>query len=299
VISRELKKRLARLNRTAMRTVPAASPADVREALPEALAAILAPELANAGPAEGPLRIEDVAAGRVIERPDGGSYWLIERRLREISSASETFVRRYGHLLMSEAVLVPEGAHRRLAQLAECNPCRVLYLDIETTGLSGSPLFLVGVMEFDGEDFVVKQYFARHYAEEPHLLADLADLLPTFEMLVTFNGQSFDIPYMRDRATVHGVALQWPPRHLDLLPVSRRQWSGVLPNCKLSTLEQHICLRRRVDDVPGALIPAAYHEFVHTNDASTMRHVIHHNALDLVTMAELALFMLTGCKDWG
>jgi uncharacterized protein YprB with RNaseH-like and TPR domain len=298
MLSKELKKRLAKLNRAAIRMGPGASPAKSQVELPEALPTILAPDLAANRSIQGLLPIEEVAPGRVVERPNGGTYWLIERRLREIASNCETFARRYGDLLMSEAVILPEGTYRRLAQFAECNPCRVLYLDIETTGLSGSPLFLVGVMEFDGEDFVIKQYFARHYAEEPHLLADVADVLPTFEMLVTFNGRSFDVPYVRDRATVHRLALQWPRHHLDLLPVSRRHWSQRLPNCKLSTLEQHICLRRRVDDIPGALIPAAYHEFVHTNDASKMRHVIHHNALDLVTMAELALFMLTGRKDW-
>jgi hypothetical protein len=80
--------------------------------------------------------------------------------------------------------------------------------------------------------------------------------------------------------------------------LSRRRWARVFPNCKLGTLEQLVCCRRRVDDIPGAEIPDAYHEFVHTADASRMRAVIHHNALDLVTMAELALFMLTGRKDW-
>jgi len=297
MLSNELKKRLARLNRAAVTANQAAavsSPAERSEALAE----ILAPAIEGVGGRNGPLRIEDAAPGRLVERPDGGTYWRIERRLSEIASSCASFVRRYGDLLGSRALIVPEGTPRRLAEFVECDPRRALYLDIETTGLSGCPLFLVGVMQFDGGDFVLRQYFARHYGEERHLLGDLAEALPEFEMLVTFNGRSFDVPYVRDRATVHRLTVGWPPRHLDLLPLSRRLWARHFPNCKLGTLEQLVCRRRRVDDIAGAEIPAAYHEFVHTADASKMRAVIHHNALDLVTMAELALFMLVGRKDW-
>jgi uncharacterized protein YprB with RNaseH-like and TPR domain len=186
-----------------------------------------------------------------------------------------------------------------MAAFVECDPRRVVYLDIETTGLAGQPLFLVGTMEFNGDDFLFRQFFARDYAEEFNLLAALVDHLAGFEMLVTFNGKSFDVPYMRDRAAVNRLALAVPPQHFDLLHESRRRWRHMVPNCKLVTLEEVFCRRCRVDDIPGAEIPAAYHEFVHTTDASKMRHVLHHNALDLLTMAELALVMLTGRNDWG
>jgi uncharacterized protein YprB with RNaseH-like and TPR domain len=42
------------------------------------------------------------------------------------------------------------------------------------------------------------------------------------------------------------------------------------------------------------MIPDAYHRYVKTGDARPMLDVIHHNALDLVTMAELMLFILQG-----
>jgi uncharacterized protein YprB with RNaseH-like and TPR domain len=235
----------------------------------------------------------------VIERPDGGEYWLIERRLRDLAPDCAAFVERYRSLLACEAIILPEDVRRDLLLFAQCDASRVLYLDIETTGLSGvRPLFLVGVMFFDGEDFQIRQYFARHYAEECHLLADLADHLSGFDLLVTFNGRRFDAPYIVDRVRINRLALDWPAHHFDLLHESRRRWKKLLPNCRLVTLEQFLCRRHRVDDIASAEIPAAYHEFVHTEDAAKMRHVVHHNALDLLTMAELALFMLTGKNDW-
>lgn len=301
MLSNEVKKRLAKLNRRTIARPHSAGPSPSSlSALPaESLGIISVPDIVgDAAVQKGPLRIEDVAPGRLVERADGGLYWLIERRLSDMAPRCVPFIRRYRDLLTSPALIVPAGTHRRLAEFVECDPHRALYLDIETTGLSGCPLFLVGAMEFDGRDFVLKQYFARNYAEERHLLADLADYLPTFEVLVTFNGRAFDAPYIRDRATVNRLTVGWPPRHLDLLPLSRRRWARSFPNCKLGTLEQLVCRRHRVEDIPGDQIPAVYHEFVHTNDASKIRYVVHHNALDLLTMAELALFMLTGQKDW-
>ena len=89
------------------------------------------------------------------------------------------------------------------------------------------------------------------------------------------------------------VSLRHP--HLDLLGESRRAWRGGLPNCKLQTLEYHICHRTRTDDIPGHLIPEAYHSYVRTGDAAEMIQVIEHNLLDLVTMVDL----LRGCRGEG
>ena len=77
--------------------------------------------------------------------------------------------------------------------------------------------------------------------------------------------------------------------HYDLLHHSRRRWKETLPNCKLQTLERFICGRRRTGDIPGEAIPAAYHQFVRSGDARGIKAILHHNALDLVTLLQLSL----------
>jgi hypothetical protein len=114
----------------------------------------------------------------------------------------------------------PEEAD--LVALASLGLERALFLDLETGGLSSSPVFLAGTMHWNGEDFVLRQYFARHYGEEPALLRALGEATREFDMLITFNGKSYDAPFLRDRALVHGERITLPPRHLDLLHASRR-----------------------------------------------------------------------------
>jgi uncharacterized protein YprB with RNaseH-like and TPR domain len=174
-----------------------------------------------------------------------------------------------------------------LVALADLGLSKALFLDLETGGLASSPVFLAGTMHWNGHDFVLRQYFARHYGEEAPLLRALAEAVRDFETLVTFNGKSYDAPFLASRAIVHGVALRLPARHLDLLHASRRRWKGELRDCRLQTLELHICRRRRSGDVPGDEIPGLYHDYVRRGDPYRLVPVFHHNMLDVITMAEI------------
>ena len=80
--------------------------------------------------------------------------------------------------------------------------------------------------------------------------------------------------------------------HCDLLHHARRRWKGLLPNCKLQTLERYVCRRYRTSDLAGALVPAAYHDFVRTGETRHLDEILHHNALDLVTLVQLTCGML-------
>jgi uncharacterized protein YprB with RNaseH-like and TPR domain len=170
----------------------------------------------------------------------------------------------------------------------------VLFLDLETCGFAGTPVFLIGCMWYSRGDMKVEQLLARNYEEEPSIVARLAELIERLPLLATYNGKSFDWPFVRDRAAVSRLDVSEPAAHCDLLHASRRRYRGTLPDCKLQTLELYVCRRRRAGDIPGSEIPAAYHDFVRTGDARQIRDVVHHNFLDLVTMAELVPHLLSG-----
>ena len=181
----------------------------------------------------------------------------------------------------------PPPREVELAALAGTGLEHALFLDLETCGLASSTVFLAGTMHWNGSDFVMRQYFARHYGEEPALLAALGEATRGFEFLVTFNGKSYDAPFLAGRALVNRIELKLPPRHLDLLHAARRRWRLELPDCRLQTLERYICRRRRSGDVAGEEVPGLYHDFVRHGDAYRLVPVFHHNLLDVITMAEI------------
>jgi uncharacterized protein YprB with RNaseH-like and TPR domain len=163
----------------------------------------------------------------------------------------------------------------------------LVFLDLETTGLSATPLFLAGMLfEVEGRMKGV-QLLARDYSEERCLIAMLDELLGARKVCITFNGKSFDVPYLKERAKYHRLALSPQSQHLDLLHHARRRWKHHLPDCRLLTLELHVLGRRRSGDVGGWEVPCIYHDFVHTRDAGQLKHVLRHNLMDVLAMAEL------------
>lgn len=168
------------------------------------------------------------------------------------------------------------------------DPRTILFLDIETAGLAANTyVFLCGLMYFQPEtgEFVVEQAFARDYAEEEGLLLHVRDALGRFDTVVTYNGSSFDLPFLRTRMAVHRIPDIVPMGSVDLLHATRRVFRPELPNVRLVTVEAHLRGVERVDDIPSRFIPRAYHEYVRTQDARIIRNVVYHNRMDIFTMA--------------
>jgi uncharacterized protein YprB with RNaseH-like and TPR domain len=222
----------------------------------------------------------------------GERFYRVEARADTIWDDARQFHREYLEALRNP---FPPGSEalEGLKVMQEAAPEQICYLDLETTGLSMAPLFLVGLMYSSGDDLVVDQLFARDYTEERAVLVHTAETLKGFEMLVTFNGMRFDIPFLEERMIYAGLEFVGTPVHVDLLPVARRILKKRTPNHKLQTLERYLCNRKRIGDVPGSEIPGVYHEYVRTRDAGDIAGVFHHNRLDLLTMLQLVTVFLS------
>ncbi len=181
--------------------------------------------------------------------------------------------------------------------LHEALPHEAVYMDLETCGLKARPVFLVGLLHHDpAEGWVVEQYFARTYDEEAAILEAFWHVLRQHRVLVTFNGKSFDYPFVLDRSRYHrimpaGTGQQGTAvAHCDVLLYARRLWKFRLdlPNCRLQTLEYCLCGREREEDIPGSEIPAAYDRFVQQGTTDEVCRILDHNFYDLITLAELS-----------
>lgn len=168
-----------------------------------------------------------------------------------------------------------------------------VFLDLETTGLAGVPIFLAGLLSADATGALeFRLYLARDYREEAALVAAVAGELARHPVAVTYNGKSYDIPTLRERAARLRVPFPAEIPVLDLLHAARRRWAGRFADCRLSTLERHLCGRPRSGDIPGAEIPAAYHRFVQDGDPRPLLRVFHHNLMDLHTLAEVTAIVM-------
>jgi hypothetical protein len=186
----------------------------------------------------------------------------------------------------------------------------LLYLDLETTGLSGGVgtlAFLVGCGNFDADGFHTRQYFLSGYEAEHDLLRSLATLTEQFSGLVSFNGRSFDVPLIDMRYAFHRLDSPFETMpHFDMLHPARRLWRrrgatgfespgdwALTPpraedaSCALKSLEEAILGTGRVGDVPGFEIPGRYFAYLRTGNLEPLQAVFEHNRLDLLSLAAL------------
>ena len=172
------------------------------------------------------------------------------------------------------------------------------FLDTEATGLaggSGTYAFLIGVGRIAPDGFRVRQFFMRDYGEEASLLHGLAEHLKQFEVLITYNGRTYDQPLLETR---YRMARRKPPfdalLHLDLLFGARRLWKLRFDSCRLVELENRILGVEREGDLPGEMIPYVYFEYLRTQEIFRLIPIFHHNAIDILTLA-----CLTAVVPWA
>jgi tetratricopeptide (TPR) repeat protein len=153
-------------------------------------------------------------------------------------------------------------------------------------GGSGTYAFLIGVGRITPQGFRVRQFFMRDYGEEASLLSALTEHLKPFEVMITYNGRTYDQPLLETR---YRMVRQRPPfsslEHLDLLHGARRLWNLRFDSCRLVELEHQILGVERQGDLPGELIPYVYFEYVRTQEIFRLVPVFHHNAIDILTLA--------------
>ncbi|MGE5672738.1 MAG: ribonuclease H-like domain-containing protein [Mycobacterium leprae] len=201
-----------------------------------------------------------------------------------------------GPLSLAHLFHVPGDAWELLGRVpATSDLRRAVFFDTETTGLAGGTgtyAFLVGLGFFAGEEFVLRQYFLRDYPEEEAMLELLTADFAGCDLLVTFNGKSFDWPLMetRFRMARRRVPLAGTP-HLDLLHPSRRVFKARLGQCNLTRLEEYVLGVTRTGDVPSALIPQLYFDYLRSGDATALVDVIEHNRLDILSLVSLATWL--------
>lgn len=149
---------------------------------------------------------------------------------------------------------------------------------------------MIGLARFEPGGLALTQYTTATMAAEAAMLEALLAALGDAPILVSYNGRSYDRPLLSTRlklARLPDPLLALP--HLDLLHPTRRRWRAVLPNCRLSTVEQHCLGLVREHDLPGSEAPAAWLTYLRGGNAALLRRVGEHNAQDLASLAALLL----------
>jgi uncharacterized protein YprB with RNaseH-like and TPR domain len=167
----------------------------------------------------------------------------------------------------------------------------VLFLDTETTGLSGGTgtyIFLIGVAHFTEKELVLRQHMLLDLGAEREFIEGLKTEIEPFRACASYNGKAFDLPIIRTRFVMAiRSELTVDDSHLDLLHPARRLWRDRFGSTTLKQLEESVLDEGRTADIPGWLIPDAYFHYLRKRDPAIIAPVLEHNARDVISLVRI------------
>jgi len=167
----------------------------------------------------------------------------------------------------------------------------VLFLDVETTGLSGGTgtyIFLIGVAHFTEKELVLRQHMLLDLGAEREFIEGLRKEIEPFRACASYNGKAFDLPIIRTRFVMAiRSELTVDDSHLDLLHPARRLWRDRFGSTTLKQLEESVLDEGRTADIPGWLIPDAYFHYLRKRDPAIIAPVLEHNARDVISLVRI------------
>lgn len=230
---------------------------------------------------------------------------IIESGIKDLYGAAkhEHFAEEAGHILSAlnqdvhavKKVLSSRfsPSHRLFFLLSSFfKPEELLFVDIETKSLFfETSIIEIGAGYFEGSKFTVKQFTCLSDSSEFEILEEFSKLLPGKKAFVTFNGRTFDIPFIDGRMSYYG-GTSTPVdilelHNFDLLHFSRCCYRLEFNSFRLKSMESQLLGKEREGDIDGAEVQVYFENFVNTQDPKYIEPIIYHNGEDVFSMVML------------
>ncbi len=167
---------------------------------------------------------------------------------------------------------------------------RIGVLDIETTGLNPAlNHFILGGL-YSISDGTLHQFFAETRSEEEEALRSYLDIVCGLDMVITYNGRHFDLPFLEKRRRRYSDTPAALPYNLDLYLVinGHSPIKRFVPNLKQKTVENYMGLwHSRDDEISGAESIELYNTYEKTQNPALGRKILLHNSDDILQLSRL------------
>jgi len=166
----------------------------------------------------------------------------------------------------------------------------ILIFDIETTGLhhKNCEVILIGYLYVKNNKVYIEQLFAETPDEEYEILQAFNDIASKYTYLLSYNGNSFDIPFLNSRFKYNQLAHTLSKSmNIDLLRVARLLASTLnLENYKLKTVERFLGIYRE-DTISGKDSVDLYNQYVYRPTPALKEKILLHNYEDILYLGKV------------
>lgn len=150
--------------------------------------------------------------------------------------------------------------------------------------------YLIGVLFPipDSNSWILKQYFANDMDKEKELLERFIDNIGLYDNIITYNGDSFDLPFINHRLDHYGIkSFVNMSKSFDLYRIIRKNKQYLsLPNLKLKTIEESLGYFRE-DIYSGFDCIGFYYKYINSKNLELKDNILKHNYDDLVNMLDI------------
>lgn len=170
----------------------------------------------------------------------------------------------------------------------------ILYFDIETTGLSAerSDLYLIGYGFYRNDAFHSALMFNDDGRSEPEMLSDFINIMGDYKYLISYNGDTFDIPYIKTK--LEQFELSGIPDDIisvDIYKTTRKYKKLFrLASAKQIDIEELVGFRRKSFISGGDLI-RSYRDFLNTGSDKLLQDMLTHNHDDIRGLISITEFV--------
>ena len=179
------------------------------------------------------------------------------------------------------------------SSLSNVSPEECMFLDIETTGFrpESSRLYLIGVVCRKKHTWEAVQWIAENSREEAALLRIFSAFSRPFRAWIHFNGERFDLPYLREKYRLLEIPLPEPPEYSADLYQDFRPLRGLLglKHLNQKALEEHLGYHRK-DCFSGGELIQVYRDYCKSPDEKALDQLLLHNLDDLRGMLLLTQY---------
>lgn len=172
----------------------------------------------------------------------------------------------------------------------------LLYFDIETTGLSSSRnrIYCIGTGRRTADRIRIAVSVTDSPQEESALISSFIRKVSDFPWIVAFNGNTFDLPFVRKRAAFYGLPDPFAGKEILDLYKRAKKASGMfrMPDHKQKSYEDFLGLHRE-DPYNGGQLISVYRQYEKDHDRKKLHDLWLHNEEDVKGM-----FLLTALLSY-
>lgn len=169
---------------------------------------------------------------------------------------------------------------------------KICFLDIETTGFNrnADTIYLIGIVYLDHslKSWRAIQYFAEELTDEVDILLEAHKILSEVDMIVNYNGTSFDIPFINNKLKYYRTNLSIDlNKSLDLYRILQSNKNILeLENYKLESIEKYLGIQRK-NKFTGKECIDLYFDYLVTKNTVTKENILFHNYEDLYYLLDV------------